>query len=64
MSTGKITVQNLNPSVQVILPSYGTNGFPGNAQPGSIVWDAESKNLYLFAPTDDGGAIWQKVQRQ
>lgn len=64
MSRGKLTVANCNPSVQVILPSHAIGGFPGDAEPGAIAWDAAGGNMYLFAPTDEGGAIWQKIQRQ
>jgi len=64
MSTGKLTVQNCNPSVAVIIPSYPVDGFPGDAEIGAIAWGTTAASLYVFAPVDTGGAIWQKLQRQ
>ena len=60
---GKLTVQTANPSVSVDLPIHGIGDMP-RAEEGAICWEPESKNIYVYAPNNDGYLIWQETQRQ
>lgn len=64
MSTGKLTVGTANPTFAVILPSKAIGAFDPTAAEGSIAWEQTGKALYVYAPTSDGGLVWQKLQRQ